>query len=81
MRISKCWNPDYTGPMVYIVVSVDGGGYDSYDIEHHMSKRSAMKSVIRKNYELWQHYRYLSDYNLSYESDYYIREAPLYNET
>lgn len=44
---------------VYVVTSVDHGGYDSWDVSYHLTKRGAMKFIINSHYANWSTYRYV----------------------
>lgn len=44
---------------IYIVTSVDYGGYDSYDISYHLSRKGALKYIMNCKYADWLTYRYI----------------------
>lgn len=44
---------------LYVVTEVDYGGYDSYDISYHLTRKGALKFVIDRNYNNWQLCRYI----------------------
>lgn len=44
---------------IYIVVSVDHGGYDSWDVSYHKTRKGALLFIMRSNYQNWLDYRYV----------------------
>lgn len=44
---------------IYIVVSVDYGGYDSWDVSYHKTRRGALKFIMNSNYDNWMNCRYV----------------------
>ena len=43
---------------VYIVKSVDPGGYDSYDVSYHLTRKGALKFIMSRKYTAWNDLRY-----------------------
>lgn len=61
---------------LYIVTAVDHGGYDSWDVSYHLTKKGALKYIMQRKYQQWELCRYITPG--SYEDDYfYISEREL----
>lgn len=62
---------------IYIVVSVDHGGYDSWDVSYHRTRKGALKFIMNSKYADWNRFRYIQQGG--YEDNYmYITERELY---
>lgn len=75
MQISKLNDETYTGKLVYIIESVDYGGYDSWEIGYHLTKVGAIKTVLAYTRDDWEKFR--TPEGMEYACHYYIREARL----
>lgn len=63
---------------LYVVTAVDPGGYDSWDVSYHLTRKGALKYIMDRKYESWEYLRYIKPN--SYDDDhYYITEKELYD--
>lgn len=46
---------------VYIVTFVED--YDSYEVSYHITRKGALKEIMRRKYENWTLCRYVSGYD------------------
>lgn len=61
---------------MYVVTSVDHGGYDSWDVSYHKTRKGALRYIINSNYRQWELCRYIA--SGSYDELYmYITEREL----
>ena len=61
---------------IYIVVSIDPGGYDSWDVSYHLTRKGALQFIMRAQYNNWNRCRYIQQG--SYDDEHmYIRERDL----
>lgn len=44
---------------IFIVVSVDPCGYDSWDVSYHKTRKGALKFIMNCNYNNWMKCRYV----------------------
>ena len=63
---------------LYVVTSVDHGGYDSLDVSYHLSRKGALKFIMNSNYYNWMVCRYISPGSYD-ELTMYITERELYD--
>lgn len=62
---------------VYIVVSVDPCGYDSWDKSHHLTRKGALLAIMQSKYNDWDKFRYIP--TGGYEDEHmYVVERNLY---
>lgn len=62
---------------LFIVTSVDYGGYDSYDVSYHLTRKGALKYIMQRKYGTWEACRYIKPN--SYDDEYmYISERELH---
>lgn len=61
---------------LYIVTAVDYGGYDSWDVSYHLTKKGALKYIIDYTYNTWLLCRYIKPGSYD-EPNLYISEREL----
>lgn len=61
---------------LFIVTAVEPGGYDSWNVSYHLTRKGALKYIMARRYAVWNDLRYI--YPGSYDDDYfYISEGEL----
>lgn len=62
---------------IYIVVSVDPCGYDSWDVSYHKTRKGALRFIMKSKYDYWDRFRYITPGG--YEDNHmYINERELF---
>ena len=53
---------------VFIVSYVDSGGYDSWEVSYHRTRKGALKYIMKRHYDNWVACRYIAEdsYNSLY---------------
>lgn len=61
---------------IYIVVSVDPCGYDSWDVSYHKTRKGALRFIMKSKYQDWARFGYIAPG--SYDDNHmYINEREL----
>ena len=63
---------------LYVVTSIDHSGYDTYDVSYHLTRKGALKYIMKSQYRNWEQCRYVQPNNSYDELRMYITEKELF---